>query len=238
MAKMEVLKKELTAFLKNQGAGLVGVGSLEGIISGEWKTGISVAIPEPRHIIRQLQTAPTREYLEEYRLLDQRLDEIVLCGEQFLREQGFQAVANTMARMTKDEEWRTVLPHKTVATRAGLGWIGKSCLLVTETFGSAVRISSLLTDAHLPADMPVTESKCKDCTICVERCPAGVLTGALWEPSVSREELFDRFSCRETQICLMEEATGIATDLCGICFAFCPYTLRYLNGENGERTAD
>ena len=48
MAKMEVLKKELTAFLKNQGAGLVGVGSLEGIVSGEWKTGISVAIPEPR----------------------------------------------------------------------------------------------------------------------------------------------------------------------------------------------
>ena len=65
MAKMEVLKKELTAFLKNQGAGLVGVGSLEGIVSGEWETGISVAIPEPRHIIRQLKTAPTREYLEE-----------------------------------------------------------------------------------------------------------------------------------------------------------------------------
>ena len=45
--------------------------------------------------------------------------------------------------------FRTVMPHKTVAVHAGLGWIGKSALFVTEKYGSAVRLTSVLTDAPL-----------------------------------------------------------------------------------------
>ncbi len=29
----------------------------------------------------------------------------------------------------------------------------------------------------------------------------------------------------------MKNATGIETDLCGLCFAVCPYTQKYLKGE-------
>lgn len=29
----------------------------------------------------------------------------------------------------------------------------------------------------------------------------------------------------------MKQATGIETDLCGLCFAVCPYTQRYLREE-------
>lgn len=77
----------------------------------------------------------------------------------------------------------------------------------------------------------MNESRCGGCTVCVRRCPAKALTGALWNTSTRREELFHKEDCKETQIRRMKEATGIETDLCGLCFAVCPFTQRYLQEE-------
>lgn len=115
-----------------------------------------------------------------------------------------------------------------MATRAGLGWIGKNCLLVTKKYGSAVRLSSLLTNAPLPADVPVNESQCGGCAVCVKSCPARALKGVLWSTGTKREELFRKEDCKKMQIQRMKQATGIETDLCGLCFAVCPYTQQYL----------
>ena len=115
-----------------------------------------------------------------------------------------------------------------MATRAGLGWIGKSNLLVTPAYGSAVRLSSLVTNAPLPVAEPISESRCGKCEQCVKLCPAHALTGTLWTAGMPRETLFRRIECYETQRSLMREHTGIETDLCGRCFAVCPHTLRYL----------
>lgn len=159
---------------------------------------------------------------------------IVTCGAEFLKENGYQANVNTTKAVRPDGSWCSPLPHKTVATQAGLGWIGKSCLLVTKEYGSAVRLSSLLTDAPLPADTPVRESQCGGCTVCVRSCPAGALTGALWTLGMKREELLRKEDCKKTQIWRMKQATGIETDLCGLCFAVCPYTQRYLKEEGSH----
>ena len=209
----------------------MGVADLSGIVSGELQTGVSVAVPVPRKIVTDLQTAPTREYYEAYHTLNAMLDDIVSCGAEVLKEKGYQAFANSTSAVRKDENWCTPLPHKTVATRAGPGWIGKSCLLVTNEYGSAVRLSSLPTNAPLPAAAPITESKCGACEVCVQRCPAGALTGALWNQTTKREELFHKEICQETQQKRMKAATGIDTDLCGLCFAVCPFTQRYLRAE-------
>lgn len=118
-----------------------------------------------------------------------------------------------------------------MATRAGLGWIGKNCLLVTEQYGSAVRLSSLVADAPLPVDTPVNDSKCGQCTVCIRSCPARSLTGVLWNTDIDWEELFHKEECKKMQIQRMKEATGIETDLCGLCFAVCPHTQRYLKRD-------
>ncbi len=225
---MEQLKRALFDLLSEKGAKLMGVGDLKGIVSGELTTGVSVAVPLPKHIVRDLQTAPTREYYDAYYALNAQLDEIVECGADFLQKNGFRAYANTTKVVKKDENWCTPLPHKTAATRAGLGWIGKNCLLVTERYGSAVRLSSLLTSAPLPADQPIDESRCGGCSVCAQKCPAGALLGTLWHVGTRREEILQKEKCKETQIRRMKEATGIETDLCGLCFAVCPYTQRYL----------
>ena len=223
------LKQELFSILADRGAKLMGTADLSQIISGPMQIGVSVAVPVPKNIVKDLQTMPTREYYDAYHSLNEMLDDIISCGAAFLRENGYQAQANTTKTVRPDSHWRTPLPHKTTATRAGLGWIGKNCLLVTEEYGSAVRLSSLLTDAPLPTGTPVTESKCGQCSVCVKSCPAKALTGALWNTAVSREYLFRKEPCRKMQIQRMIQATGIVTDLCGLCFAVCPYTRRYIN---------
>lgn len=121
MTDISLLKGELFEILGEKGAKLMGVGNLSDVISGDMKTGVSVAIPVPRHIVEDLKTAPTREYYEAYHSLNAKLNDIVTAGAAFLIGKGYKAQANTTEIAKQDEEWRTPLPHKTVATRAGLG---------------------------------------------------------------------------------------------------------------------
>lgn len=225
------LRDELFSLLSEKGAKLMGAGDLTGIAEGPCTVGVSVAVPLPRHVVRDLETAPTAEYYQLYHDLNRQLDGIVEAGAAFLRARGYQARANTTAAVRQDERWRTPLPHKTVATRAGLGWIGKSCLLVTPSYGGAVRLSSLVTDAPLPVSAPIEESRCGSCEACAASCPAHALTGQLWRAGMEREDLFHREICKKTQEDRMERATGIRSDLCGLCFAVCPYTKRYSRQE-------
>ena len=224
------LTQELKSLLQSHGADLVGVGDMEGVSNCLYQTGIAVAAVLPRQIVLDLRSAPTREYYEAYHSVNQKLNGIVLAGEDFLKSKGFAAFAQTTDRVRTDAQRRTEIPHKTVAIRAGLGWIGKNCLLVTPQYGPAVRLSSLLTDAPLECGKAVTRSRCGACRRCVEQCPAGALTGALWEPGLPREMIVDIEACRKKQIEIMKEQTGIETDLCGKCFAVCAYTQKYLNG--------
>jgi len=114
-----------------------------------------------------------------------------------------------------------------VATLAGLGWIGKCDLLVTREFGSAVRITTVLTDAELPVAKPVEVSRCGSCTNCVDACPGKAVSGKVWTAGVTRETLYDAFACRKTAY---EQAAriGVHETLCGICIATCRQTQIYL----------
>lgn len=222
------LTEELKALLYCQGADLVGIGDMSQVKNCNYKTGVAVAVSLPENVIRDLQEAPTEEYYHLYGSLNRKLNAIVLEGEKFLKSQGFEAYAQTTDRVKVDRDRISELPHKTVATRAGLGWIGKNCLLVTPQYGSAVRISSLLTDAPLNWDEAVNQSRCGACSLCVKNCPGQALKGTLWDAGIQREKIVDVEKCRKKQVEIMFEKTGIETDLCGKCFAVCAYTRRYL----------
>lgn len=60
------------------------------------------------------------------------------------------------------------------AARAGLGWIGKSTLLVSPRFGPFTFISILLTNLELEYDPPIA-AQCGSCTNCLQACPTGAL---------------------------------------------------------------
>ena len=156
-----------------------------------------------------------------------------LLGEKagrYLGEQGYNArwFSATNSEIDRDT-LSTRLPHKTVATLAGLGWIGKCALLITPEYGSAVRITSVLTDAELPAGTPKNRSECGDCHDCVDICPGSAVTGREWEAGMSRDLLYDPFKCREVAQKWQREREGITDNICGMCIAACPWTKRYLD---------
>lgn len=66
------------------------------------------------------------------------------------------------------------LSDKAVAERAGVGFVGKNTLLITEEFGSFVYLGELITNIPFIPDSPV-EDGCGDCRICVDACPTGAI---------------------------------------------------------------
>lgn len=61
------------------------------------------------------------------------------------------------------------------AVAAGLGWIGRHTLLVTEQWGSWVNLGELIIKEECDHyDSPAT-SACTDCDLCVRACPNGAL---------------------------------------------------------------
>ncbi|MGG4451273.1 tRNA epoxyqueuosine(34) reductase QueG [Brevibacillus porteri] len=66
------------------------------------------------------------------------------------------------------------LSDRAVAERAGIGFVGKNCAIITPEFGSWVYLGELVTNLPLPSDLPIEEG-CGDCNICVDACPTGAL---------------------------------------------------------------
>jgi epoxyqueuosine reductase QueG len=73
--------------------------------------------------------------------------------------------------------WRGEVSHKAAAKTAGLGWIGRSTLLVTPEFGPRVCLATVLTDMPLPAGKPM-RNKCGSCRMCVVSCHLQALKGS------------------------------------------------------------
>jgi epoxyqueuosine reductase QueG len=232
---MNTLNETLTAELTARGAEIVGFGSLTELppeTREGMPVGICVAVKYPESVIRGIAELPTAEYFDWYNRLNERLDALVTYGAELLRGLGHTAFAQTRERVGAGErEYSTVLPHKTVATRAGLGWIGKSALLVTERYGSMIRLSSILTDAPLDVAEPVNESKCGGCTSCTDACPAGAVSGKLWRVGMEREEFFDAVKCRVTARERAALGFGGGATVCGKCIEVCPYTRKRMSGS-------
>jgi epoxyqueuosine reductase len=234
---MRALNTEILDRLKGNGADLVGFADVTCLpvdVTDGLPRAISIAVALDPAAIRDIKDGPTAKYFAEYdranTLLGRRGEQIA----RLLIEAGYQARPFPATTEQIDRTTLSVkLQHKTVATRAGLGWIGKSGLLVTKEYGSAVRLASVLTDAALEIGTPTDASHCGDCRQCVAHCPAQAITGQDWEPGLSREHIYSAAACLKMA---REFAgrTGIKATICGICINVCPWTQRYLARELKE----
>jgi epoxyqueuosine reductase len=61
------------------------------------------------------------------------------------------------------------------AAEAGIGWHGKSTMLIDERLGTWFFLAEVLTTLELPPDEPVPD-RCGTCERCIKACPTGAIT--------------------------------------------------------------
>ncbi len=233
------LTNEVTRLLASRGAGLVRFADLSELplhVRQGLPRAVSIAVPLNPRIVAGIRHGPTREYLAEYHRVNALLGELAQVAADALRERGFHAAFGT-ATVAGVEfgEYDTPLPHRTVAPRAGRGWIGRCALLVTEQYGSAVRLITVLTDAPLETGTPVNASRCGECRACVEACPGQAIAGGLWRAGLPREAMVDADACyRTTRRFAPAIGAEPSIGICGACIAACPWTQRYIRAECGS----
>ena len=223
---------ELRTLLQSNGADMVGIANLCDVapdVRDNFPIGISIAVALNPQIISNIQNGPTRQYYSEYERANALLDRLGHHAIAFLNEHEYRSMALAVTSVGIDPETiSTRLPHKTIATRAGLGRIGKCALLVTRTFGSAIRLTTVLTDARLPIDNSMDTNLCGKCTSCVDICPGHAPLGTNWQLGLHRDAFFNAFACRKIALELTMKNTGIQETLCGMCIAACPWTQKYI----------
>ena len=114
------------------------------------------------------------------------------------------------------------LAERSLARRAGLGFIGKNHMLTNSHVGSQILLAQIVADIALEPDAPV-ETACEGCDKCILACPTGAL---------SADGDFDSAKC--ISYLTIEHKGAIDVDLagrignrlfgCDECTLACPYT--------------
>ena len=121
----------------------------------------------PEHILSQ----PNKAYIARYalgrdyhKLIRKRLQKLATRIEETIGPFGYRAFADSAP-----------VAEKTLAEKAGLGWIGKHTVLLNRNSGSWFFIGELYTDLPLPQSTPVSKH-CGSCTRCIDICPTHAIT--------------------------------------------------------------
>ncbi|BCN30734.1 4Fe-4S double cluster binding domain-containing protein [Anaeromicropila herbilytica] len=197
-----------------------------------YKYGISIILAYPKDIIKNISDSPTMDYYNAYHSLNDKLDELAILCTKYIEEQGYNAYPQTVANTKEYGVFRTIMPHKTVAVHSGLGWIGKNALFLTENYGSAIRLSSVLTDAPLEYNESIPQSRCGSCMSCTNACPGKAISGRNWSLELDRDEFFNAMACRLKAREIAANTLDKEVTLCGKCIEVCPYTRKYTLGED------
>jgi len=102
-----------------------------------------------------------------------------------------------------NDYWPHCVSHRAFAEAAGVGWRGKSGLVITPQAGPALRFATVFVPQRLSPDSRHLPG-CGDCNACLEVCP------------ILRPEEGYRERCRRRL-----KALGLEDEVCGICVRVC-----------------
>lgn len=168
-------------------------------------------------VLEDIVDRPTPLYLHNYRQVNYQLDRLALVLADCLQQEGYAALAVPASQLVGKDPLRGHVSHKLLGWAAGIGFIGRSTLLVNPRYGARVRYVSVLTTAPLPADRPC-EGDCGSCRECVPACPAGAIGLS--------HKAFDLDACTR-RLSEFARLPFIGQHICGICVRAC----------RGERSA-
>lgn len=213
------MEKELRSLLYKRGADIVRFVDISGLATTQtqgFSRAILFCMKLSKEYILGVRDNLQMDY-DDFVEKEHKTDELADWLATYIQQKGYHAYSqseqNNMKSKNFDQETRSsVLPHKTIARIAGLGFIGKNNLIVTQEYGCAFSMCTVLTDAPISAESyPVVLSKCGECDICKKVCPANAIHGNEWTINGGRENVVDVFKCNCAQKCMMN----------------CPWTLKY-----------
>ncbi|MCP4757680.1 MAG: epoxyqueuosine reductase [Proteobacteria bacterium] len=226
------LTKELDTFTRHKGADLFGVADLEpaGDFLASHGDPIASGYPRAISIGMRINDAIVENHDPDeprgkslywhhiYDVVSEALNFVAYDVSRWLANRGWDALPVPASMPYNLKKLQGVISHKLPAHLAGLGWIGKNCLLLSREFGPRVRFATVLTDAPL-AEGTKKDKKCGKCRVCIDACPVGAFTDVEFSPTDDVDVRFDTAKCSEYR----------SKHPCGLCVSTCPL------GENAQK---
>ncbi len=219
------LAKKLDAFSKNKGADLFGVANLKPVQDFIISHGDPVVAGYPRAVSLGMQLSDTivehhspdepraksLYWHHVYDVVSERLNSLAYDVTRWLTDRGFGALPVPASTPYDFTTLQGIISHKLAAHLAGLGWIGKNCLLLTKEFGPRIRFITILTDAPLAHGRRI-DKLCGECRICIDACPVSAFTDVEFDECDDVEVRFDTRKCSDHR----------SKHPCGLCVSTCP----------------
>ncbi|MFC1942600.1 hypothetical protein ACFLWU_05215 [Chloroflexota bacterium] len=156
-------------------------------------------------------TASLNDLIDRHmEFLGGRLTKAVYDIAVFSRRAGMKALPLPSAGCPVDGRFLdAVFSYKHAGQAAGLGYMGRSSLLIAPKFGPRVRLAVCLTEAILKPTTGEHTDECQNCSICIQNCPSGALS----EPQNDEPYVMNKFACQS-----FRSAAGG----CAECMKVCP----------------
>lgn len=204
----------ITERLKTQGIDIVGFGAVPphftvAEVHEPFPRAIVFGIPLARAVLATIEDRPTLLYKHHYKTVNWLLDQAAFHLARYIEELGRRALAVPASQTVDWEQQAGHVSHKGLAAACGLGYIGRSGLLVHPAHGARVRYASVLTDLDFAPDRSAAGA-CGDCQKCVRACPAQAIgaDGVDLARCLAKLKEFSRIR-------------GIGQYICGVCVKVC-----------------
>ncbi len=219
MSLIELIKDKAI----NEGASEVGFCKLPYTAEGFSELGyaISFTVKLSPAVISGIGDCPTHTYFHHYRTVNAFIDRLTLSIGMLLDSKGYLYACVPASQTVDRNAFSGLMQHKTAATLSGLGTIGKNGLFISEKYGPAVRLGTVLTNADLTEGFSksLARDACKDCRKCVDACPAMAISGDSFDPQNPKKMLIDQKACSDFMKNKFQHIGRGA--VCGICISHC-----------------
>jgi epoxyqueuosine reductase QueG len=239
--------KEIKGKIAELGADLVGVADVEPLkqlkvtppaLLDDFRRAVSIGVRLPTAVFEQILDRPTPLYASVYQTANRILDEIAFRAASILQSDGYHSLPIPASQVLDWKNWYGAISHKAVGRMAGLGWQGKSLLLVNPQFGPRIRLVTLLTDAPLKIDGPV-KNRCGKCTLCRDACPVGAIKGVGTKDHYkSRSKAIYLSRCAEKLVGEFSKLPNVGAPICGICIKVCPFGQKNADPRSERKIAE
>ena len=172
------VEERVTQLIGSEAEYIMGFADLSGLlpeIYGHHTFGIVIGKKLDNRIVDSVATGPNLEYMQHYRQINRELSTLVhrISAELKAMKISTIVIEPTVNDDELDDQYyktlRTDFSHKMAATLAGLGWIGKTALLISKKFVKSILNFSKRISVSERSSLPSSALASLSCSISLSR---------------------------------------------------------------------